>query len=195
MVSDTDVWRGDLPHTHLCSHCCETVWSHGRSGSWRSQSCFYKSRSHRRLSHTHLCLEGRKVREVDTVTKQERGSVVIGTEEQVWQHRLCPRRRHPPGEAKVRAYILEVPSFLSCCVRGGETRTQGLDKTFILFSSQILHPCHFSRIFSIENGKTLVCIWTFLCQTSAFRIHVPCYPRSWDSRLCSAISDRTPRPS
>lgn len=81
-------WCVNPLHTHLCSHCCEIVWSHGCSGSWRSQSCFCKSHSHRRLSHTHLCLGGRKTREGDTVTKQESGYVVTDVEEQSWLHRL-----------------------------------------------------------------------------------------------------------
>lgn len=46
-------------------------------------------------------------------------------------------------------------------------RTRGPDKNFILFASQILHPCHFAQIFSLENGKTSVCVWTFLCRTLA----------------------------
>lgn len=39
-------------------------------------------------------------------------------------------------------------------VKGGKLRTCELDKNhFILFTSRILHPCHFSQIFSLANGK------------------------------------------
>lgn len=81
---------------------------------------------------------------------------------------------------------------------GGKMRTWELDRNFILFASQILHPCHFAQIFPLENGKASACIWTFtrghLWHTSAFRVCSPSYPKvTHQASPCSQQQNSTLR--
>lgn len=135
------------------------------------------------------------------MTKAERDYVIGVAEERLRLQSISPRRlecfgwwHQCPGEAEVRVYTLEVQCFLTWHMGRGKMRTCKLDRNFILFASQILHPCHFAQIFSLENGKTSVCIWTFICcylwHTLAFRNRTPSYPKVVTHGLCSATSDK-----
>lgn len=200
---DADAWRGDLLHTHLCSHCCETVWSHGYSDSWRSQSCFCKSRSHRRLSHTHLCLGGRKAREGDTMTKQESGYVVTDAEGQLWLHRLFQEAgmfclMSPAWGSWGEDLHLGSPKFpqLACERRRDEDTRTGQDFYSICFSNSPPLPLCSNiftwkwKNFSVHLDLPLADVGTLWL--TGFMFHFT--PRSRVSRI-SANNNRAPLPS
>lgn len=154
-------------------------------------------------SLSHSFMSRRKKGQRETPWLKEKDYAIEDAEKQLGLQTFFPRRlecfgwwHQCPGEAEVRVYTLEIECFLTWHMGGGKMRTCKLYRNFILFASQILHPCHSAQIFSLENGKTSVCIWTVICHplwhTSAFRNCTPSYPKVVTHRLCSAISNRTP---